>query len=116
LTGLVKKIDRQLDPIAFRHPSSDRLGVFVIFCNDDPRLKGQLEELLGREKVKHVVFCTTNAAGPKRYKLAREADLTVVIYDDSQSVRANFALREGELSEDKAREILKAFGQVLSGK
>jgi hypothetical protein len=56
-------------------------------------------------------------APPKDYEVAKEADVTVVIYNVSrrgqQKVMANFALRLGELDEAKADAIVKALSDVL---
>ena len=113
LTGLVKQIDQQLEEASARRPGPDKLGVFVIFCNDDPAMKDRLRELVARERLKHVVLCSADAQGPPRYKVAKEADYTVVIYKNSEDVASNFALRKGELNEERAKDIRKALAQVL---
>jgi len=114
LTGLVKTIDRQLDETSARRPKgADRLGVFVIFCNDDPRMSDRLKELAAREGLKHVVLCTHNSAGPRRYNVARGADLTAVVYDPNETVTANFPLLKGELDEKKSKAVLQAITQAL---
>jgi hypothetical protein len=48
--------------------------------------------------------------------VAREADLTVVIYQNSNRVAANFAFKKGELSEERANDILEALSRVLPKK
>ncbi len=116
LTGLVKRIDTELDEAATLRKGQPRLGVFIIFCNDDAGLKKQLEDQLAREPLKQVVLCTCNAAGPTRYRVAREADLTVAVYENRSTVAANFALKKGELNEEKAAEIFKAVSRVLPRK
>ena len=116
LTGLVKTIDKQLADLAVRHPSQRIRGVFVVFCNDDPGLRQQLQTLAAKEGLKQVVLCATNAAGPPQYKVAREADLTAVIYATgipARKVAANVPLRKGELNETSTKAILKEIAQVL---
>jgi hypothetical protein len=116
LTSLVKNIDRQLAQVVVRRPGSSKLGVFVVFCNDNADLKEQLQELVTKERLKQVVLCTTNSAGPKRYRVARDADLTVVIYEGSETVAANFPLKKGGLDEPTATAILKALTRILPRK
>ena len=95
LTSLVKQLDEQLEGRP-SHPNGEgKLGVFVIFCSDDPRLGQQLKDLLAKEKLKNVVLCTTTPTGPPRYRVAKEADLTAAVYNDNRRVTANFALAKG---------------------
>jgi DNA-binding LacI/PurR family transcriptional regulator len=115
LTGLVKQIEKQMAETLARAADANKLGVFIIFCNDDAGLKGQLEDLIAKKRLKQVVLCATNAEGPPRYRVAKEADFTVVIYEDKK-VTANFALKKGALDKDKSKEIVKALTQVLPKK
>jgi len=113
LTSLVKQMDRRLEEAA-RRTGSENLGVFIVFCNDDPGLRQRLQDLAGKEGLKHVVLCATNSAGPPRYRLAREAELTALIYGGGpRRVAANVPLRKGELDEKRAKAILNALNQVL---
>ena len=60
LTSLVKQMDRHLEEAARRNGSAP-LGVFVVICNDDPGLQQKLQALAGKEGLKRVVLCATNA-------------------------------------------------------
>ena len=115
LTSLVKTIDRQLDEASARQPGSGTKGVFVIFCNDDAAMQQKLQALIGKEKLKQVVLCFGTSEGPAKYEVAEEAGLTVAIYEN-RVVKANFALRKGELNKDRTKEIIKALTQVLPRK
>jgi hypothetical protein len=87
-----------------------------VVCNDDAGLQGQLEGLVAKEGLKHVVLCAHKSGGPPRYRVAPEADLTVVIYEGSERVAANFPLKKGALTEDRAGEILRALTRALPRK
>ena len=117
LTSLVKNIDKQLEEAAAVSPTPRKRGIYVIFCNDDPDQTKQLKAWIADEKLKHVVICKEEAAGPERYRVAGEADLTAVVYAGNR-VKANIPLRciEGELNENSAAEITKALSQVLPKK
>ncbi len=113
LTSLVKQMDRQLEE-ASRRNASVPLGVFVVFCNDDANLKQRLQDLAGKEGLKRVVLCASNGAGPPRYRLNQEADLTVLIYGGGvRKVAANIPVKKGELDESRTKAILKELTQVL---
>jgi hypothetical protein len=112
LTSLVKAIDKQLADTPPRPKGENKLGVFVVFCTDDPEMPKQLEKLIEAEDLQHVILCTFAASGPTRYKIAAEASFTVLVYTD-RTVQANFALRKGELDRNMDKEIRKAVAQVL---
>jgi hypothetical protein len=115
LTGLVKTIDRQLEEANTRRRSKDKLGIFVVFCSDDPSLEAQLQKLIAREGVKHVVITLSRnkAQGPPRYRIAREAELTVAVYNRDERVVANFVLDSEDLTPERAGAILTSLKKVL---
>jgi hypothetical protein len=115
LTSLVKTIDKQLEEAAGLSPAPRKRGIYIIFCNDDPNQTKQLQAWIADEKLKHVVICKESAVGPDRYRVAKDADVTAVVYSGNR-VKANIALRDCELDEDSAAEITKALSQVLPKK
>src|SRR5262249_1888406 len=94
LTSLVKKIDA-----ATAKNSDCRMGSFIVFCSDSEGLEEKLKDLAKNEKLEHIIFTIDNPQGPQRYKIAKEADITVVLYKQ-QKVKSNFAFKKGAL-EDK---------------
>jgi hypothetical protein len=113
LTGLVKKIDRRLDAAAGK--TARALGAYVIFVTNADGLDKKLRGLAETAKLKRVAFGI--GAPPEQYEVAKEADVTVVIYSVGrrweQKVTANFALRKGELDKAQTRAIVKALSAVL---
>lgn len=91
------------------------LGVYVIFDGTTASLAEQLRGMAEKEALKRVSLCV--GAPPKDYEIAKEADMTVVIYSagrrTQQKVAANFAIRKGELDEAKADAIIKVLSEVL---
>jgi hypothetical protein len=115
LTGLLKQLDNDLAPAAARPPDAPRPGVFVVFNSDDAGLKQKLLDLIAREGLKRVVLCFGTSRGPTRYEVAEEAGLTVALYDN-RTVAVNFALRKGELDQERVKAISKALTQLLARK
>jgi len=113
LTSLVKTIDKQLDETMTRQKRTDKLGVFVILLTDDGNMQQKLKDLAVKEELKQVVLSTCPSAGPIRYKIAREADLTVVVYKDKGTVSANFPLKKQHLDKCTADEIFESVTKVL---
>jgi hypothetical protein len=53
-----------------------------------------------------------NLDGPPSYRLSRDADVTVLLFVN-RKVAANFAFRQGELTEERVAEVLKALPGIL---
>jgi hypothetical protein len=115
LISLVKTIDRQLEGAPNFRGSNEKPGVHVVFCSDDPGLKQQLDRLIAREGIRNVVLSIgkDRSNGPRRYKVAREAELTVMIFKDQDNVIANHVLDSLDLTAEKGAEIVKTLKQVL---
>ncbi len=113
LTSLVKTIDKQLEAASVGRAGQRKLGVFVVFCNDDPAVRQQAQDVVTQQGLKLVVLSTHNSAGPPRYRVAREAELTAVIYENQSRVVANFAFEDAELESASAQAITQAIAKVL---
>jgi hypothetical protein len=107
LTSLVKKIDA-----ATVNNKSKRMGSFVVFLNDDEKLADQLKTVADKEGLKKCILTIDNPAGPNGYKVAKDADVTVVLYNN-RKVKANFAFRKGELNEAAVAKIVAAIDSKL---
>jgi hypothetical protein len=110
LTSLVKKIDE-----ATAQNSSCRMGSFIVFCSDSEGLEKQLKELAEKEKLKRIVLTIDNPTGPQGYQIARDADVTVVLYT-KQTVKANYAFKKGQLKEQDVEKILADLKKILPEK
>jgi hypothetical protein len=110
LTSLVKKIDE-----ATADHTKQRMGSFVVFCNDDENLKGQLKDLAKKEKLQEIILTIDQPTGPEAYKVAKDADVTVILYNQ-RVVKANYAFKKGELKDANIEAILKDVDKMLADK
>ncbi len=110
LTSLVKKIDA-----ATEKNRDARMGSFVVFCNDDEGLKKKLETLADKEKLKRTILTIDNPAGPEGYDIAKDADVTVLLYV-GQKVKYNHAYKKGDLTEREVERILSEVPKILPEK
>jgi hypothetical protein len=112
LTGLVKKIDEQLET-AGKYPRG--LGVYVLFDSQAAGLDKDLIGIAEEQSLQRVSLCV--GGPPEDYQISKDADVTVVVYNvarrGQQKVVANFALRKGELDAAKSDAIVKAIADVL---
>ena len=106
LTSLVKKLEQTASD-----SSSGRVGVFVVLLSDDDKAETKLKELAEKENLKKVVLTLDNPAGPQGYEIAKEADVTVLLYAQKK-VKQNFAYEKGKFTEAEAGKVAAAMKEV----
>jgi len=106
LKTLVKKLDT-----ACSKNSGCNMGSFVVFCSKDEGLEAKLKTMAKEANLKNVVLSIDNPAGPKGYKVSKDADVTVVLYVD-HTCKANFTFKKGELNEKAVEKVLKAVPSI----
>jgi hypothetical protein len=109
LAKLVKGLDK-----AVTDNKTQELRAWVTFLSDDQTgLDPKLVTWAKKHSVRDVplgVF--EDVGGPPTYKLAKDADVTVLLYA-KRKVVSNFAFRAGELTDAKADEVLKGLPKLL---
>jgi len=105
LTSLVKKIDAI-------NAKKKNLGSFVVFMSDEEKLADNLKKLAEKEGIDKTVLTIDNPTGPGAYKVAKDADVTVVLYN-KRNVKANFAFRKGELNDAAVEKIVAAVNKLV---
>ncbi len=110
LTSLVKKIDK-----ATAKNNECKMGSFVVFLSDEEGLDGKLKDLIKKESLEHIVLTIDNPQGPEAYKVAKEADVTVVLYHE-RDVKSNYAFKKGELNNEKVDKIVADLSKILPEK
>src|SRR2546423_5000427 len=98
VAALVKKLDGAI-------VKNKELNACAIFCSDETGLQAKLEEYIKKHDIKHVVLAIDNPAGPEDYKIAKDADVVVLLYVERKVV-ANHAFRKGEFNEKAVEKIL----------
>jgi uncharacterized lipoprotein YmbA len=107
LTSLVKKLDETLNK------SSSKCGSFVVMLTDAPEeMETSLKSLAEKEGLKKVVLTIDNPQGPPNYKIAKEADVTVVLYK-GRKVTKTFAFEKGKLTEKEVAELTAAMADMI---
>jgi hypothetical protein len=111
LTSLVK----QIDSATAKH--SDRsMGSFVVFLNDEEGFDKRLKTLAKNEKIEHTLLAMmSNPTGPPGYDIAKDADVTVVLYY-KHTVKVNHAFKKGELKPADINKIVAELPAILQDK
>jgi len=107
LTKLIKQLDE-----ATAKNKDAKMGSFVVFLSDSEELGDKLKELAKKENIEQTVLSIDNPAGPKGYKVAKDADVTVVLYKE-RTVKVNRAFRKGELKDKDVKQIVSDISKIV---
>ncbi len=111
MTGLVKKLDE-----AATQNKDARMGSFVVVLTaDKDKMESELKKLAEKEGLKKIVLTIDSAAGPSSYEIAKDADVTVLLYVKN-TVKKNYAFKKGDLDDKKVEVILKDLSAILPEK
>jgi hypothetical protein len=106
------KLCQQLDWAVAEHKKAD-LRAWVTFLNEDQLgFDPKVVDWSKKNALRNVPLgIFEDAGGPPSYRLARDADVTVLLFV-KQKVVANFAFRGGELTEQRIAAILKTLPRI----
>jgi hypothetical protein len=107
LTALITKLDA-----ATIKNSDKKMGSFAVFCNDSEGLPATLKALAVKQDLKKFVLAVDNPTGPEPYKIAKDADVTVVLYNKSKVI-ANYTFKKGELNSASVEKIVADVSKIV---
>jgi len=108
LTALIKKIDA-----ATAQHAKAEMGSFVVFLSNQEGLAKQLKTLAEKNSIKHTTLAIDQPAGPDGYKVAKEAEVTVVLYRNAKVV-SNYTFRTAaDLNNKAIEQILNDVPQLV---
>jgi hypothetical protein len=81
VAALIKKLDAEVAKL-----SQEKMGAAVIFLSEDDNIKEKVSQLAEKNDVKNVSLAVDGSSGPAAYKLAKEADVTVILYNKKKVV------------------------------
>lgn len=83
------------------------MGSFVVLMTDDDKMEESLKKLAEKEGLKKLVLTIDNPNGPPKWKISKDADVTVVLYVKN-TVKETFAFEKGKLDD-------KSIDKVIAG-
>jgi hypothetical protein len=110
VAALIKKIDE-----ATAKNKEKGMGSFAVFCSDAGGLEEKLKDCAAKHQIKNVILSIDNPSGPANYKISKDADVTVLLYNDF-NVKANHAFRKGELRDADITRIVGDVGKIVASK
>jgi len=103
LTSLVKKLDSASE--------DKKIKSFVVLMTDDENAEDQLKALNKKLGLKKTVLTKDNVAGPPAYKIAKDAEVTVLLYNQ-RDVKSNLAFRKGEFNEKAVEAVVSDISKI----
>jgi hypothetical protein len=110
----VAKLIKKIDETTAKNTGCD-MGSFVVFCSADKGLEKELTDLAKKLDLKKCVLAIDNPAGPEKYEVAKDADVTVVLYT-KRTVKANHAFKKGELKDKDIDMIISDVSKIKPAK
>ena len=109
LAGLVKNVDKQI-----AEKKDEKLVGFVVLLTDDPdKAETDLKAFAAKHGIKNVPLTYFDGvAGPAKYKVAKEAEVTVNLWLEKSS-KANHAFEAGKLDKDGIAAVVADIPKIL---
>ncbi len=104
---LIKAIDK-----ATAENKAAEMGSYVVFCSDEENLDKKLKEMVKTANIKETVVCIDSPSGPGKYKIAKDADLTVVLYT-KRKVKVNYAFEKGKITDSDIATIVADVSKIV---
>jgi hypothetical protein len=108
VTSLVKKIEA----CTVKNAKDKKMASFAVFMSDDEGLEKKLKDFAEKEKLEKCILTMDNPSGPAPCKIAKDADVTVILYVN-KTVKVNHAFKKGELNDEAIAKIIKDVPKIL---
>jgi hypothetical protein len=109
------KLIKKLDELTAANSKAD-MGSFAVYLTDDTEgYTKKLQAMAKSHGLKHLILAIDNPAGPEKYNVDKDAELTVVLYN-KREIKANYAFKKGEFTEDKIDTIVKDVAKIVPAK
>lgn len=111
LASLVKQVDKKVGQNADK-----KMAAFVVLLTDDPdAAEGELKAFADEHGIENTPLTLFDGvAGPPRYKIAKEAEVTVMQWVGAKKVQANHAFAKGKLDKKGIAAVIKDTAKILN--
>lgn len=107
---LVKEVDQKVG-----QNKEAGMAAFVVLLTENPEADAQkLKDLASKHNIQNVPLTTFDGkAGPPKYKLGQDTDVTVMMWVDSK-LKVNDGYKKGELAQDKVSSVVGKTKEILN--
>ena len=85
---------------------------FVVVLTDDDGMEDKLKAMDKELGLKKVMLSVDNPQGPPKYKIAKDAGVTVLLYNKRKVVK-NFAFETGKFEEKDVEAVVSSVKDIL---
>ncbi|MBI3821965.1 MAG: hypothetical protein HY289_04710 [Planctomycetes bacterium] len=118
-TPAIAKLLKGLDDATDKNGKAN-MGSFAVFCSSKEGLDDQLKKIAAEQKLKKLVLSIDNPAGPKEYSIAKDAEVTIILYKTveekdgfTSKVFANHTFRKGELNDAAISKVVGDVSKIV---
>jgi hypothetical protein len=113
LTDDLASLVKQVDMTVTQNQDKQMAAFLVVLTDDADQAASKLEAMAREHGIQNVPLTVfENATGPPDYKIAKDADVTVLAWRNLQ-VEANQAVKKGELDESARKKIVADANSIL---
>ena len=111
----VVKLVKELDAVVAKNAEEKKMAAFVtVLTNDPDAAEGQLKKVAEEQKIQRTPLTVfENTSGPAKYKIDEKAEVTVMMWVDSD-VKVNYAFAAGELNAESVAKVLADTQKILN--
>ena len=109
-----QKLIKKLEEVTAANSKAE-MGAFVVYLTDSDKAEKTLKKFADDAKLKNVTLAVDNPAGPEKYNVAKDADLTVVLYT-GRVVKVNKSFEKGKLTDKDIDAIVSDVSKILPTK
>jgi hypothetical protein len=110
----VAKLTKQIDEQVAANKDA-KMAAFVVVLSEDPEGQSSgLKDVATKQQIKNTPLTTFDGlAGPAEYKIAKDADTTVMMWVDGK-VKVNESLKAKDLTDEKIATLVKSTSKILN--
>ena len=113
ITDELASLVKQIDDVVSENDDKEMRAFIVLLAEDPDAAAPQLKQLAEDQEISETPLTIFDGvAGPPEYSIAEDADITVLMWVESE-VKVNRALAAGELNAETIEEILESTSEIL---
>ncbi|MBX9584367.1 MAG: hypothetical protein K2X87_29050 [Gemmataceae bacterium] len=106
-----QKLIKALDAAAVKNEKAE-MGTFTVFLGAEDKLEAKLKAQADEAKFKKMVLSIESPEGPAKYNIAKDADVTVLLYKE-RTVAANHAFEKGKLTDADIEKVVADVSKIV---
>lgn len=111
----VRKLVKQVDEVVAKNYKEQRMAAFMVLLSDEPQKHEKTLVTTAKDaELSHTPLTTyKKAEGPRKYRIHEDAEVTVMMWVDSD-VKANHAFTKGQLNDEAIAQVISDTSKILN--